>query len=100
MRKNFPKKMITKELLTKFCDENKIFYFKSATLNYLMAAVYRFVNRDGKTSSKECLGFWEDQNNECSLCAFEEKCFKLSFGEEKTKYFKEHSKVVNEDEWI
>ena len=98
MRNNLPKKMITKDLLIKFCKENNIFYHKGATLNYLQAAIYRFTT--SKSSSKSCFGFWDESDGECSMCSHEEKCFKLSIGEDRKKYEREVEKVVNEDEWI
>lgn len=93
-------KIITKDLLRKFCDDYKIFYPPRPKTVYLMAAIYRFVKNGKKSTSQSCFGFWDDESNECSMCSYENKCFKLSVGEEKEKYNKQVSKSLNVDEWI
>jgi hypothetical protein len=93
-------KTITKEMLKKFCDENKIFYHKSASTDYLKAAIFRFVTNGKKSSSKSCFGFWEEDNSECSMCSYEEKCFKLSIGEEKKKYERVVAKSLDMEGWL
>jgi hypothetical protein len=97
----YPKKIITKKLLMKFCDENDIFYPKKASLKFLKASIYRFISNGSKSSAKNCFGFWEDGNSECSFCKFEDKCFKFSIGEDRIIYEKALKRVAKkEDEWF
>ena len=82
---------MTKEQLLKFCEEKKIAVPKSATLEQINAAIVRssFHGTTVENTEGNCFGFWEDENPECVMCSFKDKCFRASLGVDRETYFKQ-----------
>lgn len=77
-----------KEQLLRFCKEHEIWVPNDAKVEQIHAAIARAAMNKTKPKVKNCFGFWEHENSTCSLCDFEEHCFKASHGIEKSVYFK------------
>ena len=89
---------MTKKRLMRYCDEHDIFYPKTASLEYLQAAIVRaHFNSTEKPvkGQKGCFGFWEQDESNCVICDFKDKCFKASIGMDREAYFKSFKALDN-----
>lgn len=82
------KKNISLKKLIEYCEKNEINVLKGAKREYYINAIIRHELNDKDFFSKDCFGWWENDNSECIYCDHEDKCFELSIGMKKEEYMK------------
>ena len=87
---------MTKQMLISFCKKYDIFVPPDATVSYLKAAIVRsFYNDKEIKGLRGCFGAWMQDDTNCVMCDFKEKCATASLGMDRDKYFKAFERELN-----
>lgn len=79
---------MNKEKLLEYCKDHAIWVPTNAKIEQIHAAIVRASFHKGAPKTKQCFGWWENENSTCAICNLESQCFKASIGVEKQEYFK------------
>lgn len=88
--------MTLKRLLA-YCKEKGIFVPGSATKEYVEAAIVRaHYNGREVEDQKGCFGLWQEEDSNCVLCDWKDKCFSASLGGiDREKYMRAFERLEN-----